>query len=117
VRPAAAVLIAGRAVLPDEQYLEQTLRLPQTSFGQCDGFRLADRAADKPLLVESCHRIPIEALPSSIAVVPAEVQERKHHFVNSLGINHDPAGLLRNAAAGSRDVSKISARVRFNAEL
>ena len=40
--------------------------------------------------------------------MPAEVQERKHHFVNSLSINHDPAGLLRNAATGSRDVSKIS---------
>jgi hypothetical protein len=52
--------------------------------------------------VQPIHRVPVERLPSALAIVPSEQKEREHAVINSVGINRQGRTLrisVNNSAA------------------
>jgi hypothetical protein len=65
-----------------EHRLKQPHRLPLTFFGKYDGLGPPDGIGDESLFVQAFHRIPIEALPHSTAVVQAQQQKRENGSID-----------------------------------
>jgi hypothetical protein len=88
----------SRSSAGSEQFAEQPLGLAQPLLGEHDRLGLADRVGDEALLVQPVHRVPVEALPGPVAVVPAEVEQGEDRLVDPVGADLHDAGLGTRAA-------------------
>jgi hypothetical protein len=69
---------------------KQPLCLTLTFLREHDGLGLTDGVGNESLPVKALHRIPIEGLPYSVAVVQAQQQKRENGSIDPISIRfHD----------------------------